>query len=110
MIFNNLLFIINNYPSDINSCSLCFILKGCLLNRFSICIISFSGPESKLLSLMVDAEALRVLVQAGERPALVIGLDAFHLNDLGAGQHVRELDWASTFLLVLDDFGDVLFH
>jgi hypothetical protein len=110
MIFNNLLFIINNYPSDINSCSSCFILKSCLLNRFSICIISFSGSESKLLSLMVDAEALRVLVQAGERPALVIWLDALHLDDLGPRENIGELNRASALLLVLDDLPDVFFN
>ena len=59
---------------------------------------------------MIDTEALRVLVQAGEGPALVIGLDALHLNDLGSGEHVRELDRASPIFLVLNDLRDVFFN
>ena len=85
-------------------------MESSFLDSFGIGVIDFSRSEPKLLSLVEDTEALGVLVESSERPALVIGLDTFHLNDLGAGQHVRELDWASAFLLVLDDFGDVLFH
>jgi hypothetical protein len=85
-------------------------LESSFLDSLSVGVIDFSGSEPKLLSLVEDTEALGVLVESSERPALVIRLDTFHLNHLGAGQHVRELDWASAFLLVLDDFGDVLFH
>jgi hypothetical protein len=59
---------------------------------------------------MEDTEALRVLVESGERPALVIGLDSLHLDDLGPGKHVGKLNWASSFLLVLNDFGNVLLN
>lgn len=90
--------------------SFCFILESSFLDSFSIGIIYFPGSESKLLSLVEDTEALGVLVKSSERPALVIGLNALHLNHLGTGQHVCELDWASAFFLVLDDFGDVLLY
>ena len=87
-----------------------FILESSFLDSFGIVFIYFSGSEPKLLSLVENTEALGVLVESSERSALVIGLNALHLNHLGAGQYVRELDWASAFLLVLDDFCDVLFH
>jgi hypothetical protein len=86
------------------------VLKGCLLNRFGVGVLSLPGPEPELLSLMVDTKALGILVQASEGPALVIGLDAFHLNHLGPGEHIRKLYGASALLLVLDDLPNVFLN
>lgn len=70
----------------------------------------FPRSEAELLSLVVDTEALTVLVKTSERPALVVGLDSLHLDDLGPREDVGELNWATALFLVLDDLGDVLFN
>ena len=57
---------------------------------------------------MVQAHALRILVETCETSGLLVRLDAFHLDDFGAGEHVGEFDWGSTFLLILYDFLDAL--
>ena len=57
---------------------------------------------------MVQAHALRILVETRETSGLLVGLDAFHLDDFSAGEHVGEFDRCATFLLVLYDFLDAL--
>ena len=53
---------------------------------------------------MVETEALGVLVKAGEASGLLVGFDSLHLDDLRSGEHVRELDRCTTFLLILNNF------
>ena len=57
---------------------------------------------------MIAAEALRVLVEAGEAAALLVRSDTLHFDDLGARQYVVEFDRRTLILLILDNFLDVL--
>ena len=59
---------------------------------------------------MVETEALRVLVQTREASRLLVRLDTLHLDDLGSGEYVGELDGCTTFLLVLNNFTDAFFN
>ena len=86
-----------------------WLLEGSLLLSVPHHVVAtLSRRDAELLPLVVAAHALRVLVQAGEAAALVVRLDALHLDDLGAREHVLKLDRRSVLLLVLDDFLDVL--
>ena len=91
------------------------VLEGGLLNSalghaHGVAALLLGGAHTELLFLMIAAEALRVLVEAREAAALLIGSDALHFDDLSAGQYVLELDGRALILLILDDFFDVLLH
>ena len=43
-----------------------FILESSFLDSFGIGVIDFAGSEPKLLSLVENTEALRVLVESSE--------------------------------------------
>lgn len=75
-----------------------------------VVFVLLSRSETKLLSLVIKAEALRILVEASETSSLLVWLDAFHLDDLGAGENVGELDWGATLFLVLNNFANAFLY
>lgn len=86
------------------------LLDSALVHAHVVAAFLLGSAHTELLFLVIAAEALRVLVQAREAAALLIGSDALHFDDLSAGQYVLELDGRALILLILDDFLDVLFH
>ena len=82
-----------------------------LLNSLGHVVVTFlAGSETELLSLVVEAKALGVLVKAREASRLLVRFDALHLDDLGSGEYVGELDRCTTFFLVLNNFTDAFFN
>ena len=93
----------------------CWVLESSLLLSillhcwFSSILLGWSDAE--LLSLMIAAEALRVLIQSGEASALLLVRSySLHFNNLGSRQDIVELNWRSVVLLVLDDLLDIFFN
>ena len=86
----------------------CVVVESGFHNSLSI--LGLPGSEAELLSLVEHREALGVLVQPREGPALVIRFDAFHFNNFGSRENISELDRGPSLFLILYDLQNCLFH
>jgi hypothetical protein len=50
------------------------------------------------------------LIKTREGSTLIIWLNAFHFDHFGSREHISELDWGSSLLLILYDLQDSLFY
>ena len=88
------------------------VLEGSFVNIFTLGTISIAieGTVAKFLSLMENTKILRIWVKSHEVSALVIWLNAFHLNNFSSREDIGKLDWAPAFFLIFNDLKNSLFN